>query len=132
MRKVTHVALLSERVVMVKASLTGPVTHALLLVHTVLLSHSVVKLLIELCSWLILSILSGKLGFSLFVFHLSNVFWLSFIILHVARFLASEAFSSSLEVVVVAHAALPASIWESKFFRVLFLCLFFLFFLLVI
>lgn len=124
-REVAHVALLSERVVVVEASLASPVSHGILLLDAILLSHCVVNLLVELSSWLVLGILSGQLRFCLFVFHLSDVFWLSIVILCILGFFASEAFGSSLEVVVVAHAAFPSSIWESKFFRVLLFSLFF-------
>lgn len=80
-RKVTHVTLLSERVVVVEASLTGPVTNGILLFHPVLLGHLVVKLLIEFRSWLVVAVFSGNLCFCFFVFHLSDVFRLAFIIL---------------------------------------------------
>ena len=125
-RKVTHVALLSERIVMITASLAGPVTHGFLLVDTVLLGHPVVKLLVKLWSWLVLAVLSSKLGFGLLVFHLSDVFWLALVIFCVTDFFAAEALGTSLEVVVVAHAAFPSTVWEGEFFRVLFLGFFLL------
>ena len=44
MAQVAHIALISERIVVVKASLTCPISNIILWFHTVFLSHSVIKM----------------------------------------------------------------------------------------
>ena len=56
-----------------------------------------------------------KLHLGFLVFSFSNVLWLSSEVGLVSLLLASEAVLSELEVVVVAHAALPSSVWELEF-----------------
>ena len=121
--EVAHVADVSERKVVVEASLTGPVAdtllhnHLLLLVALLVAVHGAVLVLsvLELCS------LNAFLGLHLLRLWLSSenshhVLRLTLNIFHVLELFAPKARFSALEVVVLALVALPATIGEVEVF----------------
>lgn len=94
--QVAHVAHLSEREVVVAASLANPVANAC----TCVFRNSVVFLNLALLN---------LLGFGS-----QHMLWLSFLVFVALSFVASMTLSATLEIVVLALAAFPASIWEHK------------------
>ena len=121
MTQIAHVALLSERVVVVETSLTSPVSNVVLRLHTILLSHSVVKMNSVFWFWLSNTVLSSLECLLSLVFHLPDMLWLTIMVFFVLYFFASEAFGSTFKVVIVAHAAFPPTVWKFEIFiRLLF------------
>lgn len=114
---VAHVAYISEGKVVVEASLAGPVTNSLL----DLLGGS----WCFRCTARLLGINFFRFGIfriflkETFLFEFSSLWgrhgqvsWHAFAVIFSLRFFASMAFFSSLEVVVLALAAFPSSVWE--------------------
>jgi len=114
---VAHVAHISEGKVVVEASLAGPVTNSLLDLLRGSWGFS--------CTARLLGINFFRFGIfriflkETFLFEFSSLWgrhgqvsWHAFAVIFGLRFFASMAFFSSLEVVVLALAAFPSSVWE--------------------
>lgn len=110
------VAHFSEGEVVVEAPLTDPITSSLR--GLLLVANTVGVLVVDVLGELFfLPVLWSGILFTLFVSFIfllvfEHVFWLTFEVLLVFSLLASEALFSTLEVVVLAFAALPATVGE--------------------
>lgn len=121
MAEIAHVAYISEGKVVIEASLAYPVTNSLLnflsrgsvglgWAASFLLTRFFWLVVITCCLNFLQETLLLSLG-SLSWWH-SQVLWHTFAIIKGFRLLASVAFLSSFEVIVLALAAFPSAIWE--------------------
>lgn len=112
--EVAHVAYFAETEVVVEASLAGPVSNSLLVVvavSLVLVDSVILAVLVGHCSF-VTRLFLGSFEFSVLALNSRHMLWLSFIVIIRLVFLASEASLSTFEVVVLALAAFPSTIWE--------------------
>jgi len=109
--QLAHVAHVTETKVVVGASLAGPVASSLLVEVASELVDSVVEAV--LVSF-VLAVGVGFAGLLLLGQSVDHVVWLSVNVLGGLGLLASVASFSSLEIVVLAFGALPATVWELK------------------
>jgi len=114
------VAHFSEGEVVVEAPLTSPITSSLR--GLLLISNEVGVLIVDvLGEGFLFVVLWSSVLFTFFrvggfLLNFEHVFWLSLVIFLVFTLLASETLFSTLEVVVLAFAALPATIREVEVF----------------
>ena len=120
MAHVAHVAHISESEVVVEASLAGPVTNSFL---DLFVSWGLwwAALFFFALSWgfslsgVFLLKETFLLGIGSLVWRHCQVVWHSFAVISILWLLASVALLSSLEVIVLALAAFPSTIWELEF-----------------
>jgi hypothetical protein len=115
--QVAHVANISETKVVIETPLAGPVSYSLL-IHSLILVDSVVFAVLVALSLSGCFLLGLSLS-SLLVVGSEHMFWLAFNVFIRLRLFAPETRFSTLEVVVLALAALPSSLWELKVLFVL-------------
>ena len=110
--QVAHVADFAETEVVVEASLANPVSRSLLVAGLVLVHSVVLGVLVG--NGLLDRVVVVLSDLPLLARSVGHVIWLAFHILFGLLLLASIASLATLEVVVLALAALPASFWELK------------------